>query len=317
MYRILIVFLLVLSTSIIFPADRGQQFPQYTIKGLQYLIPVDNEEIVKKKLTLHIDARVPGFSTILKYTGKRRAIPAERKTKLDLLQKAGDLAHLIALYETEVEVTQDNKTYWLPIQTQTEEPFSQQIKAGEEFNALIRYVGCCYTHDLNQINQNRLYFLVGFDFDFDQRPKKAKCFSNELLGFRLGMPLKDALRAASKKFGEPKITKNASGGYILQFDISKSGSARLYIGAATVDYNRHVFMLQVSGTKLKDSLFSGVKLGDTLDAVKNLDRSKLKEEQPGVDQKTLFEEGSPCSLQTINDQITSVQIVEDFNFLSD
>ncbi len=317
MSRMLIIVLLCLANSRLFSEITKSDFPSYTIKGIQYLIPVDNEEIAKKNLSIHIDARVPGFSTILTFTGKKRTIPPQRQAKLDLLKKMANFQRLISLYETEVEVTQDGKIYWLPVQKGSEAPFFEQIKQGNEFNALIRYVGCCYTNDLKQMNENRLYFLIGFDFELEPRRQKSKCFSDKILGFKLGMPLKDALLQASKKYGEPIITKNASGGILMQFALDGARSARLYIGSATADYNRKVYLLQVSGTKLKTPLFDDVRLGDTLDAIKNLDRTQLKEEGPGVDQKTIFENGSPCSVQTTNDQITSVQILEDFNFLTD
>jgi len=292
-------------------------FPPFTIKGLQYRIPVDNNDIAEKKLAINLDARMPGFSTILKFTGKKRPLPAERKAKIELLKTMSQLSRMLPLYENEIEVFQDGIYYWLPIQKSSEEAFEIRVKPNSEFNAKIRYIGCCYTLDTSLMNQNRLYYLIGFDDDLSSRPTKRACFSNQLLGVKLGENMKDVLDKLSKKYGDPDIGRNDSGGVILQFHLNPKKTARLHVSSATVDYPRKVFLVQVSGSNFDQTLFDKVKLGQPLSRLTNVDHTKLKEEPTTTNTRTFFEEGSPCSVQTIEEKIQSVQIVEDSNFLSE
>lgn len=297
--------------------EHDERFPPLTIKGLQYSIPVDNHEIAERKLAINIDARMPGFSSVLKFTGKKRPLLPERKAKIDLLSNMSQLREMMALYENEIEVEQDSRRYWLPIQKPSESVFEKHVLPGAEFNASIRYIGCCYTLDEKKMNENRLYFLIGFNGDLSRQPKRGSCFSDKLLDVKLGADFQATVKRLTKKYGSPVTRQNPKGGTILQFDLNARKSAQLHIATATADYTEKVFLIQVSGIELSTPVYSSFRLGDPLSRAPNLDLLKLREEPSQNEVRTFFEEGSACSVQTLGDKVYSIQIVEDFNFLSD
>jgi hypothetical protein len=93
-------------------------------------------------LHIYLDAAHPRYRTTARFTGNVRNQNSTRKAFIHYWVKA--MQHpkeWESLFELEVEVTQNNRTWWLPIQRQLAESFRQEVAGGEEVELFVLLMG--------------------------------------------------------------------------------------------------------------------------------------------------------------------------------
>ena len=98
---------------------------------------------VKSDRNISIDARMPGFSAHLVYTGKVRSIS---KKRLQLLKHFSTMINrkMHEDYKREIQVSESGMNYWLPIQEVTFDSFKKVAKASDEIEVFNRKLGCIF-----------------------------------------------------------------------------------------------------------------------------------------------------------------------------
>ena len=89
-----------------------------------------------------LDAAHSKFHTVAAYTGKIRPVGAETR---ELISRwANAMRHAPGtseMFASEIEVEQEGRRYWLPIQSQLVAPLQREVRAGENAHLYLLLVG--------------------------------------------------------------------------------------------------------------------------------------------------------------------------------
>jgi len=94
------------------------------------------------------------FSLKVRYEGKRRKIPVAHQSFLTGFGKSRQIASFVALYEEEIQVSENGKKFWIPAQKQVVPYLDQELKTGDLFWIYVRYFGSA--------EYDRIFCLVDF-----------------------------------------------------------------------------------------------------------------------------------------------------------
>jgi hypothetical protein len=116
--------------------------------------------------TAWFSAGHPRFQTEVVFSGQFRPLTAEKKQFVrEWVTKLGYPAESADVFEQEVEVSQAEAHYWMPIQAQLVDKLRAEVDTGSEFRAYVALMG---------IQQDRAVFAINeFDAEGDEHAPAA------------------------------------------------------------------------------------------------------------------------------------------------
>jgi len=118
-----------------FGVDKGNQFPHASFSEFENAHPPESREG-------QADVSAPGFSTEVVFSGKSRSLPPAKRKFLDsLLAMEPENRAMFSIYQREIEVRQEGKVIWIPVQKQLVSLMKKELKPGESIVLYIRYFG--------------------------------------------------------------------------------------------------------------------------------------------------------------------------------
>ena len=119
-----------------------------------------------KKEEFQIDTSVHGLKTEALFTGNTRPLSKEKRKALNFLSSIQkENKKLFLLYEDEIEVVQDDKTFWIPVQRQLLPVMKHELKDDQSIWLYVRYMGAA--------GADRIYLMIHFSHSGDHESETA------------------------------------------------------------------------------------------------------------------------------------------------
>jgi len=287
------------------PAAASDDFPLETIKNFQRLrsLPEDSREVI-------VDTTLPGLSAVVRYSGAERELPGKKEFFLESVAKALD-SDFFRLYTREIRVQEQGRTYWVPIQQHVLESFRKEIDAGDELTLQLRYLGAFG-------DVGRLYLAIDFSAGASGRVPRAGCFSQELVGVRVGDPYAATLTRLEARYGEPYSAGVRSQRRYHAFVVDRDRGTSLVIGDAGAGYGERIFSVQLSGPANPDvALFRSLRLGASPGEVESVLGKPVEEAESGDGYTQLSYVGTNCSVELKEGRLASFLIAGDPNYFEE
>ncbi|GAB4445882.1 MAG: hypothetical protein OHK0011_27480 [Turneriella sp.] len=199
-------------------------FPHTTRRFIEINAPIGPEG----RKGNFIDARLPTFSTVVRLTGRKKALT---NAQTEMLQKLGPMQKRLAPLSSArdaVELADARGNFWVIADAKTQLP---DLSAAGPYLAELTYVGCCLLGD-----KDNTYILNRLAADSLPEPANdlAVCRIDNFHGFNPGGSVAKALAHARRKY---KIVKNLPQDlgkmiYVVLIDEEKKIFAYLTTGGA-------------------------------------------------------------------------------------
>ncbi|WP_061249121.1 hypothetical protein [Leptospira alstonii] len=256
------------------------------------------EEDINPTADITTDGRYPRFDTLVSISGE--ISPASKADKAIIASLGSDFPFQV-LFKNRNEI----QTAYL---TEAQASQLKKInKKGQLFEARLIYIGILK-------NKKRLFFLDKITAS-NIISDKSSCFTDTLLGVKLGSNLLSASKTIEKQYGKPidTVLHGVQKGTV--FVIDEKTKTALYIYDGGEEFRDKVYSLQVSTYgDSKRELFNGVLFGDTVNQVKeklNIPFQIHPGGNPDDDIEILHYELSKCSFETKSGKIYSIFITEE------
>ena len=253
----------------------------------------------------------PPLSVVVKYTGKVREIRSE---KLEFLKNYASIiqnSSFFNLYQKEIEILEQGKPYWIPVQKEILPYLPKELKVGQEFTVYTRYFG------VPRENVERIYLMIDFIADVQKKLPKKNCFTDNLLGIVVGKDLKPTLKHLSQKYG-PLVANPMMGQskhYV--FKIDPNFNTLLILGDAGAGYRKKIYTIQISGPPNPNlNIFKNLKLGSTPSHVQKILGKPINKKETGQGYSRLSFENTNCSVELKKGKLASFLIADDPNYFS-
>lgn len=152
-FGLIVFFLLKLMASAAMPVD---QFKPRTLASWEFSIRY-SELYPKTDLDEAFDATLTSLSSEVEYTGKSRALSADKQR---LVRKIGSQivgrTDFAAAFVREIEVREGGMSYWLAVQREVFSHLEAELKRGEPFRVYYHFGGVAR-------KKQPLYLMVEFD----------------------------------------------------------------------------------------------------------------------------------------------------------
>ena len=104
----------------------------------------------------YFDVALPRYRTVGTFTGNSRAIDHRVGDFISMWAYTDQLPTTYReIFNTEVELKQDSKTYWMPIQQSLVEFFRREVEAGHKVTLYLLFMG--------EYNHSAVFAICGFD----------------------------------------------------------------------------------------------------------------------------------------------------------
>ncbi len=101
-----------------------------------------------------LDASTPKYQAVAVFTGKTRPISPNTKALMSYWATAlPESSGHMALFTVEAEMTQDDSTYWMPIQDILLEPLKSEVPAGASVQLYLLLIGATKVGPVFVINE--------------------------------------------------------------------------------------------------------------------------------------------------------------------
>ncbi|WP_155717143.1 hypothetical protein [Leptospira santarosai] len=256
------------------------------------------EEDISPDSDITIDSRYPKFDTLITISGE--ILPASQADKAIIASLGGDFPYRV-LFKNRNEI----QTVYL---TETQVNQLKKInKKGQLFEARLIYIGILK-------NKKRLFFLDKIALS-KISSDKSNCFTDSLIGIKLGSNLISVTKIIEKQYGKSfeTVSRGDQKGYV--FIIDQKTKTALYIYDGGEEFRDKVYSLQISTYgDSKNELFNGVRFGDTVDQVRERLNTPFQVHpggNPDDDIEIIYYEMSKCSFETKSGKIYSIFITEE------
>jgi hypothetical protein len=104
----------------------------------------------------YFDAALPRYKSVGTFTGKTRAVSPSIGKFITMWAKTDQLpATYRDLFQVEVEVVQDSKSYWMPLQQSLVESFRREVAPGKKVTLYLLLMG--------EYKHSAVFAISGFD----------------------------------------------------------------------------------------------------------------------------------------------------------
>jgi hypothetical protein len=94
------------------------------------------------KLHMYFDASHPRYTTLVRFTGKTRMIGEVRQTFIeDWVKSMRHPSQYARLFNREIEIVQDGRAWWLPIQSELVDPLEREVTPDGEVDLYVLLMG--------------------------------------------------------------------------------------------------------------------------------------------------------------------------------
>ena len=258
-----------------------------------------------------LDAALPGLAVGVKFTGAVRPVEAARAAWIATVSKAIRKPEITRLYAREIEVLEQGRSYWLPIQKDVLAEIEKLLNPGQDFTAYVRYTGSSLGLS------GRLYLLVDFDADAPKPLPHDTCFSRQLFGIALGRPIAPVLDGLRARFGEPHVASRGQE-TLHVFLIDPKTQSYVVVGDAGEGYRERVFSVQLAGQPGQpQAVFKSLRFGATPSELETILGKPERTIASGEGYTRLVLRGSTCSVELRNGVLASVLIADDPNYFQE
>jgi hypothetical protein len=213
------------------------------------------------------DVTPEALAVVVEFTGQARLMRSTRKEFIALLAKVGkdsNMGKLPKIYHTEIQVSEQNHTYWLPIQDLVFEAFSKEVAPHQEFTAYVRCFGSLG-------GEGCFYLLMDYRPDVRERVPHSAALLNVLGGVKLGTSMAQAIKTLSARLGPSFQKGEQEKAHYEAYALDPDHGTSLVITDAGGLYHDKVFSIQVSGPPNPAvDLYKSLHLGDSLSVVEKV-----------------------------------------------
>ena len=258
-----------------------------------------------------LEGAAPALAVGVKYTGAVRRIPAPRMALIERSGKKGGASSPGGRYTQEVEVVEQGRSYWLPVQNDVLSDLSTLLNPGQELTVYVRYLGT------SQAVPERLYVLVDFCAGPPKTLPRDTCFARQLLGIALGRPLLPVLEDLKRRYGEPRVVRRGQENLYV-FAVDLRSKTYVAVGDAGEGYRDRVFSVELTGQPgAQQAVFKTLRFGAPASEVMSV-FGKPAATVAGADGRARMElPHSTCSVELENGGLASIFIADDPNYFAD
>ena len=284
------------------PGHHDVHYPLSTFKYFR-----QNVVVAGKDADINFDARFIRFRAVVTYLGEYRPLSKSKKEKFDLLDNINVLHGKIHFFNYEVLIRDEGGwEFWIPANRLLAERIDEAIDEGEDFTAMLTYLGCCYEEDERILNMNRV------DLGKPERIPRHTCFTDELLGVKVGADFTESFEQLEERYGPPfSRSLNEKKQDVAVFPVDEETKTAIYLRNGGPEYADTVSSIQLSTYNQGEMKFyKDLHLGATKQEAEAILGTPLSVR---TDTKfpILYQKGSYCSFEMKDGKIFSVFVSED------
>ncbi|UOG39975.1 hypothetical protein MAL08_19715 (plasmid) [Leptospira noguchii] len=250
------------------------------------------------------DARLPKFEVLVRAVGPILEIPDNERWIID--SQGGSRIEKFKFsdykYEIPLQNRKETQKVWI-----TQSQFSElqnEINTNVQFKALIFFYGA--------FKNKKRVFLLGSLKKSNRPLDQSACFSDSLMGIKLGSNYKETIQFIEGKYGAAYDNMKHGNQNAKVYIIDKDAKTVLYVYDGGEEERDKVYSLQLSTYgNSNQELFKSVVFGDNIQMASKKLNVKLKERKQSPETDLLYSEISQCSFETKNKKIFSVFITEE------
>ncbi len=257
------------------------------------------------------DAAMPALAVGVKYTGATRSIASPRAAQIAMVGQALHKPEFSALYGKEIEVVEQGRSYWLPIQKEVLSELVKLLNPGQELTVYVRYMGASLAVP------DRLYLLIDFDAGPPKPLPRDTCFARQLFGIAVGRPLAPVLEGLKAKYGEPHVMRRGQENLHV-FLVDLESQTYVVVGDAGEGYRDKVFSVQLTGQPgQRPAAFKTLRFGAPSSEVVSIFGKPAEMVSSGEGYTRLVLAHSTCSVELKNGVFASILIADDPNYFQE
>jgi hypothetical protein len=303
--RAVLVLLSAAVSAAVFAFDSAAFHPA-TFKNFQRQQPAPSEG-----RDFIFDTAMPALAVGVKYSGATRSIAAPRAAQIERVARSLHKPEFRTLYRKEIEVVEQGRSYWLPIQDQVLSELARVLNPGQEFTVYVRYAGASFA------GSDRLYLLIDFDAGPPKPLPRDTCFARQLFGIALGRPLAPVLEGLKAKYGEPHVMRRGQE-TLHVFLVDLESQTYVVVGDAGQGYRDRVFSVQLTGQPgQRPAVFRTLRFGAPSSEVEGVFGKPVDTVSSGEGYTRLVLPHSTCSVELKNGVFASILIADDPNYFQE
>ncbi|WP_162265509.1 hypothetical protein [Leptospira borgpetersenii] len=250
------------------------------------------------------DARLPKFDVLVRAVGPIIEIPSNEKWIIDSYGNSRIEKFKFSDYKYEIPLQNRKETQKIWITQSQFSELQNEINTNIQFKATVFFYGAFK-------NKKRVFFLGSLKKSNAPLDQSA-CFSDSLMGIKLGSNYKQTIDFVEGKYGPAYDTMKHRNQNAKVYIINKDTKTVLYIYDGGEEEADKVYSLQLSTYgNSNQELFKSVAFGDNVQIASKKLNVKLKERKQSAETDLLYSEISQCSFETKDKKIFSVFITEE------
>jgi hypothetical protein len=254
---------------------------------------------------------MPGLAVVVQFTGRAQKLDEVRAEYIQHFASSRPPSPFWSLYKHQIEVIEQGRRYWLPIQDEVLPHLREEVPPGQQFTAYVRYLG------MSPRSPDRQYLVIDFNPEKKTPPARQRCFTSSLLGVSLGRPMPAMLQELTAKYGKPYLHEQGTRVHHL-FAADPAARTQLIVAAAGAEYQNRVFSVQVTGpANPRWDLHRGLRLGSAPAEVEKILGKPASTRDTGSGYTRWNYANSSCSIEIREGVLASMLITEDPNYFSE
>ncbi|MBW0435003.1 hypothetical protein HGB47_15425 [Leptospira yasudae] len=250
------------------------------------------------------DTRLPKFDVLVRAVGPIIEIPNNEKWVIDSYANSRIEKYKFSDYKYEIpfQSRKETQKIWITQSQFTE--LQNEINTNVQFKASVFFYGAFK-------NKKRVFFLGSLKKSNAPLDQSA-CFSDSLMGIKLGSNYKETIDSIEDKYGPVYDNMKHRNQNAKVYIIDKYTKTVLYVYDGGEEERDKVYSLQLSTYgNSNQELFKSVVFGDNIQGASKKLNVKLKERKQSAETDLLYSDISQCSFETKNKKIFSVFITEE------
>ncbi|TGK38425.1 hypothetical protein EHQ12_05245 [Leptospira gomenensis] len=250
------------------------------------------------------DGRFPKFDVLVRAVGPAIEIPNNEKWVIDSYGNSRIEKFKFSDYKYEIPLRNRKETQKIWITQSQLSELQSEINTNVQFQVSLFFYGAFK-------NKKRVFFLGSLKKSNAPLDQTA-CFSDSLMGIKLGSNYKETIDLIEDKYGPAYDTMKHRNQNAKVYIIDKDTKTVLYIYDGGEEDSDQVYSLQLSSYgNSNQELFKSVAFGDDIQVASKKLGVKLKERKQSSETDLLYSDISQCSFETKNKKIFSVFITEE------
>jgi hypothetical protein len=258
-----------------------------------------------------LGAATPALAVGVKYTGAVRRVSPPRAALIETVGRGTGKPSLAVRCTQEIEVVEQGRSYWLPIEKDVLSDLSKLLNPGQELTVYVRYLG------VSRAVPERLYLLVDFDAGPPKWLPRDTCFARQLFGIAVGRPLTPVLEDLKRKYGEPRVVRRDQANLYV-FAVDLNSKTYVAVGDAGEGYRDRVFSVELTGQPgEQQAIFKTLRFGAPASEVMGVFGKPAAVVAGGEGRTRLELPHTACSVELRNGGLASVFIADDPNYFAE